>query len=139
MDDPEDTRAYRGTNGRPDKPLSGIQYKRDKCNNEGRAFRTKREQETAALNQLCQHLHGGKVTKERFLHTRQTVSKGLDKRAMAFYADKVNKITGKADPSNELVAMAAGADFMPMISETVSMRYSCRRSECRMIPLRENQ
>ncbi len=35
--------------------------------------------------------------------------------------------------------MVAGADFMPMVSETVSYRYSCSRRKCKLIPLRESQ
>jgi hypothetical protein len=70
---------------------------------------------------------------------RMTIAKGLDKKAMEVYIAKVATIAAKADPSQELMAMAAGADFMPMTSETVSVRYSCRRSNCRMIPMRENQ
>ncbi len=92
-----------------------------------------------ALQQLCQHLHGGRVTGEFLRYPRQTLAKCLVRKAVEIYTEKVNKIIARADPSHELVAMAAGADFMPMVSETVSMRYSCRRSECRMIPMRENQ
>ena len=38
-----------------------------------------------------------------------------------------------------LAKLVAGADFMPMVSEAVAYRYSCRRSACRYIPLMETQ
>ncbi len=88
------------------------------------------------MGQVCQTLFGV-VTAERLRDVRMTIAKGLDKRAMEVYISKVEKIAAKEEPTQELKAMMAGADFMPMVSETVSYRYSCRRSECRMIPLRE--
>ena len=52
---------------------------------------------------------------------------------------KVERIAANAEPTQELLALLAGTDFMPMLSETVSYRYSCRRSACRMMPMRESQ
>ncbi len=92
-----------------------------------------------ALHQLCQTLHGGKISKELMVDTRKSIAQGIDKKTMDTYTKKVNNIVANTDPSKELLAMACSADFMPMISETVSMRYSCRRSDCRMIPMRESQ
>jgi hypothetical protein len=68
-----------------------------------------------------------------------TIAKGLDAKAMEAYIKKVEKIAAKEELTQELMALVAGADFMPMISDTVSVRYSCRRSVCRMIPMRESQ
>ncbi len=132
-------RASRGVNGSADVELSITQYKKDKALNEGRPYRTKKAMDRTALHQLCQTLHGGKCSKELMVETRLSIVQGLDKKTMDIYTKKVDKIVANADPSKELLAMACGADFMPMTSETVSMRYSCRRPVCRMIPMRENQ
>ena len=70
---------------------------------------------------------------------RETLSQGLDKEAMAAYAEKVDKMAEKGTMTTELAKMVAGADFMPMVSEAVSYRYSCRRTACRYIPPKETQ
>ncbi len=49
----------------------------------------------------------------------------------------MENIAAKEELTQELLALVAGADLMPMISDTVSVRYSCRGSVCRMIPMRE--
>ena len=51
----------------------------------------------------------------------------------------VNKMATKGTMTQELQNIMAGTDFMPMVSETVSYRYSCRRTDCRYIPLKETQ
>ena len=87
---------------------------------------------------MCQTLFGV-VNADKLREVRMTIAKGLGKRAMEVYISNVEKIAAKEEPTQELKAMMAGADFMPMVSETVSYRYSCRRSECRIILLREAQ
>ena len=51
------------------------------------------------------------------------VARGLDKKAMDYYFAKVEKTVPKEEPTTALRAMIAGADFMPMVPETVSYRY----------------
>ncbi len=64
---------------------------------------------------------------------------GLCKKAMDIYRAKVAKISARGEATAELRHMVAGADFRPMVSEAVGYRYSCRRSDCRLIPLRETE
>ena len=68
-----------------------------------------------------------------------TLSQGLGRKRWASTARSGEKIVAEGETKSELRSMVAGADFMPMVSETVSYRYSCRRSECRLILLREAQ
>ena len=62
-------------------------------------------------------------------------------RATAAVSHRViaQSLKSKGGVTNALMNMVTCADFMPMVSDTVSCRYSCRRSACRMIPLRESQ
>ncbi len=54
-DDPDDHRASRGTaEGGIDTELSGMQYIKDKCDNECRPFKSLKQQMKTALGQLCQ-------------------------------------------------------------------------------------
>ena len=64
---------------------------------------------------------------------------GLDKKAAERYRLMVSCIAAKGTVTAELRNMVAGADCMLMVSETVSYRYSCRRADCRLIPLKETQ
>ena len=137
-----DPAGSRGGGGRAagggDTERSGMQWRRDKTDNENRPYTTLRQQQEPALGQVCQALFGI-VNAEKLKEVRMTIAKGLDKKAMDVYISKVENIAAKEEPTQELMAMMAGVGFMPMVSETVSYRYSCRRSECRMIPMRESQ
>ena len=131
-DDPDDSRASRGTAaGGGDTKLSGMQWRRDNTDNENRPYTTLKQQQRTALGQVCQVLHKV-VNADNLKKVRMSIAKGLGKKAMDVYVKKVEKIAAKEEPTQELMAMMAGADFMPMVSETVSYRYSCRRPECRI-------
>ncbi len=115
-----------------------MEFKRDKTDSENRPYTTLKKQQKTALGQMC-HFRYKSVTAENMKLARTTIAKGLDTVAMEAYIKKVERIAAKAEPTQELLAMMAGADFMPMLSETVSYRYSCRGPACRMIPMRESQ
>ena len=99
---------------------------------------TLKGQKKTALGYACLEVYGSS-SPELLKKLRLNLSKGSDKAALDIYLSKIEKLVAKEEPTPELRSMMAGADFMPMVSETVSCRYSCRRSECRLIPLREAQ
>ncbi len=99
---------------------------------------TLKGQKKTALGYACLEVNGSS-SPELLNKLRLNLCQGLDKAAMDIYLSKIEKMVAKEEPTSELRSMMAGADFMPMVSETVSYRYSCRRSDCRLIPLRETQ
>ena len=141
-DDPFDLRASRGTKwtgkDHEDEELSTNQWKKDRSEHEGKPRNSVKATKANALAITCARAYGS-VTKESKQKMQKELSKGIGTEAWVLYTKVVMDIANKDDVSAILRDLSATADFMPMISETVSYRYSCRRSGCRKIPLKETQ
>ena len=136
-DDAEDQRARRSADG-DDMELPYNQFKRDKGSNEGRAHITLKGMKKTVLGNLAKKYFGDR-TAGSLARLKKQLSSGLDKKALEDYGAMVTTIAAKGTITAELRNMVAGADYMPMVSETVSYRYSCRRMDCRFIPMKETQ
>ena len=78
------------------------------------------------------------VKKNDFTAMRSDLGQGRNRgRRTRFKVCMIATASGPNSRSEEMAALAAGADFMPMLTENAGCRYSCRRGDCRLIPLTE--
>ena len=135
MDDELDKRAYRVPGG-ADVELGTNQFRKDKAAAENRPFHTMYSLKKTALGQIAKQFFGKRDAKN-MAKMREVLSEGINTVAIEAYTDLVDKIAAKGTMTTDLAKLVVGTDFMPMVADNVSYRYSCRRSACRKIPLKE--
>ncbi len=93
-------------------------------------------QQKTALSNVCMTVFR-KCDAQTRKDMMRILGQGLGRAALAKYQAIVKDLAAKGGKTGAIRDMVAGADFMPLVLGTVSHRYSCRRSACRLIPLRE--
>ena len=68
---------------------------------------------------------------------RRHFAEGLDADTLAKYTKHLRKLAKDNAETNELLALSMALDYVPMISGSVAIRYSCRHEGCGVIPKRE--
>ncbi len=65
---------------------------------------------------------------------RAHFAKGLDAKALGLYSKHLTKLAKDNPGCSELRHLSYAADYVPMLSGTVGMRYGCRQKGCGLIP-----
>ncbi len=92
----------------------------------------------SAFVKLTRDCFGGS-SRDHIAQMRACFAKGLDKKATATFNGHLTRLAVGNPDAKELTTLAAAMDYVPMLSETVAMRYGCRQAGCDVVPKHETE